>query len=259
MTQAVDFAIVIPARFASLRLPGKLLLDVAGAPLLEHTWRCAMAVGAVEVVIATDDSRIKAVAEGFGAEVELTSPDHVSGTDRIAECAHNRGWAADRVIVNLQGDEPLMPSRCLQQVAQGLSSDRSADVATLCTRIRDPDEVNNPNVVKVVSARDGGAMMFSRSPLPMARNYKNALDAMAAGINWYRHLGLYAYRRKSLDWFAATGPSALEQAEGLEQLRFLEHGRRIWIDQASADIPPGVDTEAELHAVSQILSDSGTK
>lgn len=189
----------------------------------------------------------------------MTATDHASGTDHIAECAHNRGWAGDRVIVNLQGDEPLMPPRCLRQVAQGLSSDQAADVATLCTRIRDPDEVNNPNVVKVVSARDGGAMMFSRSPLPMARDYENVMDAMTAGINWYRHLGLYAYRRRSLDWFAATRPSALEQAEGLEQLRFLEHGRRIWIDQASADLPPGVDTEAELRTVSQLLSDRGTE
>lgn len=253
MSEAVDFVIVIPARYASHRLPGKLLLDVNGRPLLEHVWRRARASAARHVLIATDDARIEDAARRFGAETVMTAADHASGTDRIAECAALQGWPANQLIVNLQGDEPLMPPECLAQVAGLLASDPSADAASLYAAIEDPEEVSNPNVVKVVTDRAGRALLFSRAAIPHARDFASLAEALGAGVRWRRHLGLYAYRRTALDWFSGTAPTELEKTEKLEQLRFLEHARSIVLAEAAQEIPPGVDTQQDLDRVRSIL------
>ncbi|MDX1698723.1 MAG: 3-deoxy-manno-octulosonate cytidylyltransferase, partial [Thiohalobacterales bacterium] len=186
------YVIVIPARYASERLPGKMLLDLCGKPLLQHTWERAIGSAAAEVVIATDDERIEAAARGFGARVVMTSGDHRSGSDRIAECARLMSWSEDRVVVNLQGDEPLMPASCLDQVAEVLGSDPEAQVSTLYREIQDPADVRNPNVVKVVAGVGGEALLFSRSAIPHARDFESMDAAAATGIRWLHHLGLYA-------------------------------------------------------------------
>jgi len=249
-----NFVIVIPARLASVRLPGKLLLDIGGRCLLEHTWRRARESAASRVVIATDDVRLQRAAEAFGAEVVPTSPAHASGSDRIAECAGALDLDPDQVIVNLQGDEPLMPASCIHQVAELLTRHPEADAATLFAMINNPEEVHNPNVVKVVARHDGHALLFSRSPIPLARDFPEVDAAMAAGIHWRRHLGLYAYRRRALDWFTRTPATPLESAEKLEQLRFLECGRQIVLARANASIPPGVDTEQDLQRLRALMS-----
>ena len=233
MNEAVDFVIVIPARYASQRLPGKLLLDVSGRPLLEHVWRRARESAARQVLIATDDARIEEAARRFGAETVMTAVDHACGTDRIAECATLQGWPDDRLIVNLQGDEPLMPPECLAQVARLLASHPSADAASLYAAIDTPHEVRDPNVVKVVTDRAGRALLFSRAAIPYARDFANVAAALGTGLRWRRHLGLYAYRKASLDWFARAAPTPLERTEKLEQLRFLEHARNIVLAEAA--------------------------
>jgi 3-deoxy-manno-octulosonate cytidylyltransferase (CMP-KDO synthetase) len=231
-----------------------MLLDIHGRPLIEHAWRRARHSGASQVVIATDDERIASAARGFGAEVQMTASSHPSGSDRIAECARLSGWPQDRIVVNLQGDEPLMPARCLDQVADLLARHPGADVATLYAPIEDPLEVNDPNAVKVVARHDSQAVYFSRSAIPFARDHETAGEAMAAGIHYRRHLGIYAYRRSALEWFVNTPPTPLERAEKLEQLRFLECGRRIVVARAAARIPAGVDTRNDLERVRAALA-----
>jgi len=253
MTSTPEFVIVIPARYASQRLPGKALLDIGGKSLLEHVWNRASASAAVEVVIATDDQRIVRAAEAFGANVVLTSAEHTCGSDRIAECAGSMQWPADRVIVNLQGDEPLMPPACLDQVAQLLNADATADAATLYWPVENIGEISDPNAVKVVVGQGGNALLFSRAAIPHPRNFPSHAEAFEAGFTWQRHLGLYAYRKASLDRFARTHPTPLEQAEHLEQLRFLETGGRIVAAQACQHIPAGVDTPADLERVRKLF------
>jgi 3-deoxy-manno-octulosonate cytidylyltransferase (CMP-KDO synthetase) len=248
-----DFVIVIPARYASERLPGKLLLDIHGRTLLEHVWRRAMQSPARQVVIATDDDGILQAAAGFGAEAVMTSALHRCGSDRIAECAALMGWSASQIIVNLQGDEPLMPPGCLEQVAALLADNTQADAASLYAAIDSEQELDNPNVVKVVTRMDGQALLFSRAAIPVARDFASAEEAMRSGVEWRRHLGLYAYRREALSWFSRTPATPLERTEKLEQLRFLEHGRRIVLAGASEPIPAGVDTQADLDRVRLIM------
>ncbi len=245
----LNYTIVIPARMASQRLPRKPLLDIAGRPLLEHVYRQACKANAASIVIATDDPAIFDVATGFGAQVIMSSQEHQSGSDRIAECADKLGWSDDRVLVNLQGDEPLMPPACLDQVAALLDSDPEADVASLFWPLEDSEEIENPNVVKVVTDQNGRALYFSRSLLPFARGWMNISEALENGIQWYRHVGLYAYRAGALRAFASLQPTPLEAAEKLEQLRFLETGRRICMAQACAHIPAGVDTRDDLDRI----------
>lgn len=241
-----DYAIVIPARYASERLPGKALLDLGGVPMVCRVLERARAAGASEVVVATDDPRIVDAVEAAGGEAVLTSAEHSSGSDRIAECARIRGWDDDRVLVNLQGDEPLMPAACLDQVASLLAQAPDAAAATLCWPIETGRQVADPNVVKVVFDDCGNALWFSRSPIPHARGFDHPQAALEAGQRWYRHLGLYAYRCGALSAFAALPPAPLETAERLEQLRFLENGRRIRIAIAAQAIPAGVDTAEDL-------------
>ena len=241
------FNIVIPARFASQRLPGKVLLDLAGQPLLQHVWRQANKSSAQTVVIATDDERIEAAAKGFGAEVVMTRANHRSGSDRIAECADILGWEDDQLVVNLQGDEPLMPPDCLDQVAALLDERRDCEVASLYWPIKEADEVLNPNAVKVVTDTLGRALYFSRSPIPYTRAYVDVQTAIDAGEVWKRHLGLYAYRLAALRRYTSAKPTPLESAESLEQLRIMEEGGRIAMAQASEFIPAGVDTEEDYY------------
>jgi len=237
-----NYRIVIPARMASQRLPGKPLLEIAGRSLIEHVYRRACAAKADSVVIATDDRKI-------GAKVVMTSQEHESGSDRIAECADQLGWDDDQLIVNLQGDEPLMPPACLDQVADLLATDPDADVASLFWPLDSSAEVANPNVVKTVVDQSGRALYFSRSVVPHPRNWQNMAQALESGISWKRHIGLYAYRAAALRAFAAMDATPLEAAEKLEQLRFLESGRQIRMARACSFIPAGVDTPGDLARV----------
>lgn len=244
-----EYCIVIPARLASERLPGKPLLEIAGRPLIEHVYRRARAAAARRVVIATDDAGIADRVQGFGAEVVMTSTAHQSGSDRIAECVRKLGWPDDTLVVNLQGDEPLMPAACLDQVAGLLAADPAADVATLFWPIADAAEAGDPNVVKVVTGRDGAALYFSRSPIPFPRGDR----AVAGPPGWKRHVGLYAYRAAALQAFTGWDPTPLERTERLEQLRFLENGRRIVLAEATEHIPAGVDSPGDLARVKAAL------
>ncbi len=243
------YHIVIPARFASERLPGKVLLDLAGQPLLQHVWQRATTSSAQSVVIATDDERIVDVAEAFGAQVVLTRSDHQSGSDRIAECAVQLCWPDEYLVVNLQGDEPLMPAACLDQVAALLDERPDCEVASLYWPMTEAEEVRNPNAVKVVTDSENSALYFSRSPIPFARAYTDIDVALSAGIVWKRHLGLYAYRLQALRRFTRCAPAPLEMAERLEQLRVMEQGGRIAMARACEFIPAGIDTPDDLERV----------
>jgi 3-deoxy-manno-octulosonate cytidylyltransferase (CMP-KDO synthetase) len=252
----VDFRVVIPARYASQRLPGKPLLDIAGQPMIAHVYRRACESGALEVVIATDDERIARAAEDFGAEVCMTSAQHASGTDRIAEVARLRGWDDAAVVVNLQGDEPLMPPALLRQVAAALLEHSAADMATLAADLRDTDQLFDPNTVKVVLDRDGYALYFSRATIPWHRDrFRRGSEPdhdWTEGV--LRHLGIYAYRAGFLAGYASLPPSPLERIESLEQLRVLWNGGRIAVDVAAEAPPAGVDTEEDLERVRAVLA-----
>lgn len=247
------YHIVIPARFASERLPGKVLLDLAGKPLLQHVWQRACESGAETVTIATDDERIVSIAEGFGAQVVLTRSDHQSGSDRIAECAIKLAWPDQHLVVNLQADEPLMPPACLDQVAVLLNQRPDCEVASLYWPVTEASEVQNPNAVKVVTDSSNRALYFSRAPIPFARGFSSIDQAMAAGVEWKRHLGLYAYRLAALRRYTACDPTPLERSERLEQLRIMEQGGRIAMAAACVFIPAGIDTPEDLQRVRNII------
>lgn len=244
-----DYKIVIPARMASERLPGKPLKDVGGKPLIQRVWDCACRSRASGVVIATDDPEIHTIASGFGAESILTRSDHSSGSDRIAECVEKLQWPGDTVVVNLQGDEPMMPPECLDQVAQLLADDTGADLASLYQAVVDADVIVDSNAVKVVVDDRGRALYFSRSVIPSPRGWGSIEAAVQAGLSWKRHIGLYAYRAKALKRFARHKPTTLENVERLEQLRVLESGGTIAMAQAVCQVPAGVDTPADLERV----------
>jgi len=250
---AINYRIVIPARYASARLPGKVLLELAGQTMLQRVWQCALDSAAKSVVIATDDQRIVNVAKAFGADVQMTSSKHQSGSDRIAECGGTLGWTDEQVIVNLQADEPLMPSDCLDQIAGLLLDNADCEAASLYWPISDEQEVRNPNVVKVVTDTQSRALFFSRAAVPFSREHEDVSMAMQAGIEWKRHLGLYAYRLAALRRFTAMEPSPLEVAERLEQLRILEYGGQIAMTQACEYIPAGIDTQDDLNRVQKLF------
>ena len=240
------FLVVIPSRLKSERLPRKPLLDIAGMTMIERVYRQARQSGAREVVIATDAAEIEQVARGFGAAVEITAETHASGTDRIAEVARRRGWADDEIVVNVQGDEPLIPPALIDQVARLLATDRAAGMATLMTALADPSEYSDPNMAKVVASRDGAALYFSRSPIPASRDGGVPTDAR-------RHIGLYAYRVGCLNELAAAPMAPAERAEKLEQLRALWLGKRIAIADAVEPPARGVDTAADLDEIRRII------
>lgn len=244
------FHVVIPARFAASRLPGKPLLDIAGKPLIQWVWEKARASGAKSVVIATDDDRILGAARRFGADCVMTSASHASGTDRIAEVARARAYGADDVVVNLQGDEPLMPPEVISQVADTLRS--SVDIATAVAPIGSLAEFLDPNCVKALRAEDGRALYFSRAPVPWPRDDVAQGCPAAFGHAW-RHIGIYAYRVSSLLSFAAWEASPLERTEKLEQLRALEHGMRVQLVTLARAPLPGVDTPEDLERVRETL------
>lgn len=242
------FRVAIPARYASTRFPGKPLAVIAGRPMLEYVWRRACEAGADQVVVATDDERIAAVADGFGATVCMTSAEHASGTDRLAEVARELGWPDDAIVVNLQGDEPLMPPLVLRQVAEDLAALPDAALATLSVPLTDAGERDEPNIVKVVTDRAGYALYFSRAPIP----YPRTPDAATA----QRHLGIYAYRAGFLGRFGGLEPAPIERAEQLEQLRALWHGHRIHVTEAAAVPAAGVDDPADIGRVEAALQGS---
>lgn len=253
----MSFRVVIPARFASTRLPGKPLADIAGRPMIAHVWDRACASRATEVIIASDDERVLAAAAAFGADTERTSPDHPSGTDRIAEVAERRGWPDDCVVVNVQGDEPLLPEAVVDQVAANLMANPDAGMSTLAEPIRDRSRVFDPNVVKVVTRADGFALYFSRAPIPWDRaTFIDAGSAAEVIGPWRRHLGIYAYRVGLLRRFVTWSPAALEEIEMLEQLRVLHAGIGIHVADACAPVPGGVDTPNDLERVRRLLAAS---
>ena len=249
------YRVAIPARFASTRLPGKVLAPVGGRPMIEHVYRLALQSGAAETVIATDDERVRIACASFGADAEMTSSGHPSGTDRIAELARRRGWAADSIVVNVQADEPLLPPALIGQAALLLTRDAGADIATLCAPVTSLDEYLDPNVVKVVRRADGRALYFSRAPIPWNRDGAPAgLASQSDFRGCWRHIGIYAYRVGALQRLAAMPPSSLEQAERLEQLRALQAGLAIAIAEASEVPGPGVDTAADLAEIERLLT-----
>jgi 3-deoxy-manno-octulosonate cytidylyltransferase (CMP-KDO synthetase) len=252
MAQA--FTVVIPARYASTRLPGKPLQDIAGKPMIQHVWQQACKSGAQQVVVATDDPRIVEACQSFGAQVLLTRADHNSGTDRLAEVATQLGLAPDAILVNVQGDEPLIPPALIDQVAANLAAHGEAGMATLAEPITEAQALFNPNVVKVVSDLNGLALTFSRAPLPWARDAL-AVDReqLPAGVPYRRHIGIYAYRAGFLHDFVAWGTCWLEDIECLEQLRALWHGVRIHVADACEAQAAGVDTAEDLERVRRIL------
>jgi len=249
-----EFVVVIPARYSSTRLPGKPLQDIVGKPMIQHVWEQARKSAASRVVVATDDARIVTACQAFGAEVLLTRADHNSGTDRLAEVASQLGLASDAIVVNVQGDEPLIPPAIIDQVAANLAAHPEAGIATLGEPLHDAGQLFNPNVVKLVADAQGLALTFSRAPLPWARD-AFAVDRgqLPPGVPFRRHIGIYAYRAGFLHDFVAWGPCWLEDTECLEQLRALWHGVRIHVGDALEAPPAGVDTPEDLQRVRQLL------
>lgn len=254
----MSYVVVIPARFASTRLPGKPLLDIAGKPMIQHVYERACESRASRVVIATDDPRIKSAAHGFGAEVAMTDKNHVSGTDRLEEVARTLGFQDDEIIVNVQGDEPLIPPRLIDQVADNLARQTDASISTLCERIEDIESVFNPNVVKVVYDHRGMAHYFSRAPIPWARDAfadPTKRDVLPVHTEYHRHIGLYGYRVSLLRDFVRWSPAPLEVSESLEQLRALWHGANIHVAVASEKPAAGVDTPDDLERLRKLMEE----
>ncbi|TWI04493.1 3-deoxy-manno-octulosonate cytidylyltransferase (CMP-KDO synthetase) [Luteimonas cucumeris] len=254
-----DFTVAIPARYAASRLPGKPLRVLGGEPLVVHVARRALAAGAREVWVAADDERIVEALASTGVRVAMTSRDHASGTDRLAECAGIAGWSDDTVVVNLQGDEPFAPAEGIRAVAELLQAS-GADMATLAAHVDDAGTLFDPNAVKLVQAGNGDALYFSRAPIPWPRDAfaqdRSRLPARDGQPAWLRHIGIYAYRVDFLRRFAAMPPGRLEQIESLEQLRVLEAGHRIAVALTPAPFPPGVDTPEDLARAEAMLSSS---
>jgi 3-deoxy-manno-octulosonate cytidylyltransferase (CMP-KDO synthetase) len=242
------FRVVIPARFDSSRLPGKALLPLAGKPMLQWVHERARASRAAEVVVATDDERIASAARGFGADVALTARTHLSGTDRIAEVAATRNWLDDDVVVNVQGDEPLIPPVVIDQVAMLLTTHARADIATLAVKLDSAADLQDPNVVKVACDANGRALYFSRAPVPWNRDAPTTLTGAHL-----RHVGIYAYRVAALRRLAALAPTRLEQIEKLEQLRALENGMEIRVALAVERPLADVNTSADLERAERAL------
>ncbi|ELB2075579.1 3-deoxy-manno-octulosonate cytidylyltransferase [Vibrio parahaemolyticus] len=250
----MSFTVVIPARYSSSRLPGKPLADIGGKPMVQWVYEQAMQAGADDVIIATDDERVSAAVEQFGGKVCMTSPNHESGTERLAEVVEKMAIPADHIIVNVQGDEPLVPPVIIRQVADNLAAS-DAPMATLAVEIEseDEDEVFNPNAVKVVADERGYAMYFSRATIPWDRdNFAKQDKAIVNPL--MRHIGIYAYRAGFINTYVNWAPSALEQIECLEQLRVLWYGEKIHVAVAKEAPAAGVDTPEDLEAVRAIVA-----
>lgn len=250
----MEFKAVIPARHASTRLPGKPLLDIAGKPMVVHVVERALESGASEVWVATDHPGIADVVAAHGYNVCMTSPDHASGTDRIAEVVRQRGWGDDDIVVNVQGDEPLISPELIRGVARHLHHHADAAIATACHAIRDRATLFNPNVVKVVADRHGYALYFSRAPIPYARDAFASPEDFPAGLPVFRHVGIYAYRAAFLKIYQGLEPAAIEQYEALEQLRAMWHGYKIGVAVTETAPVAGVDTVEDLARVRRLLA-----
>ena len=266
----MTFRVVIPARYGSVRLPGKVLLPLAGKPMLQWVYERAVASAASEVWVATDDARIEQVAAGFGAQVMLTSQDHPSGTDRIAELVRRQGWPPDDIVVNVQGDEPLIPPAIIDQVAGVLAAVPAAQLATLAAPLRSAADLFDINVVKVVTARDGRALYFSRAAIPCDRDATLGMNGVRSqqpaqsnteGFSSVpllssarRHIGIYAYRTVALAQLAAAASTPLESLEKLEQLRALELGMFIQVADAWQLPLADVNTSADAVVAERLLS-----
>ena len=248
----MSFVVVIPARYASTRLPGKPLADIHGKPMVQHVVEKALQSGADRVIVATDDERVQQALQSTGVEVCMTSPDHQSGTERLAEVCRHYGFAADTIIVNVQGDEPLIPPAIIRQVADNLAA-ATAPMATLSVPIKDAEEAFNPNAVKVVTDKDGYALYFSRASIPWDRD-RFAKSHEQIGDHYQRHIGIYAYRAGFIQRYVDWAPSVLEQVEALEQLRVLWYGEKIHVAQTLEAPPVGVDTQADLEKVRAFLA-----
>ena len=244
VSSELKFKAVVPARYASTRLPAKPLLDLGGKPMVARVAERAVLSGAEEVWVATDHAEVFAAVEKYGLKGVLTKTDHPTGTDRLAEVVEQRGWDDDTIVVNVQGDEPLIDPELIAQTARQLA-ESGADIATVGHPISDPADFFNPNVVKVVCRADGDAMYFSRAPIPYARDHfarEAGKETLPPGLPAYRHIGLYAYRARFLRAYAKLAPSPVEKFEALEQLRALWHGFRISVVISDHLPMPGVDT-----------------
>ena len=251
----MSFSVVIPARYSSSRLPGKPLKEIAGKTMIQHVYERALESEAKEVIIATDDDRIQEVAESFGARVCMTNPDHASGTDRLQEVVSQLNYFADDIVVNVQGDEPLIPPRVINQVAHNLAAEKEASIATLYEPIEQAENIFNPNIVKVVTDQNDFALYFSRAPIPYARDdFSLTIDEVPKGVSFKRHIGIYAYRVNLLNSFVKWDEAPIESTECLEQLRALWNGSKIHVALADEIPPGGVDTEEDLERVRAYFS-----
>ncbi|MDP1771736.1 MAG: 3-deoxy-manno-octulosonate cytidylyltransferase [Methylobacter sp.] len=251
---SVRFKVVIPARYGSTRLPGKPLLNIAGKPMIAHVCERAKEADADEILVATDDVRIFQAVSDLGFQAVITRADHQSGTERIAEVARLCGWADDEIIVNLQGDEPLIPPAYIRDVATALAGQQHAGIATLAARIDEAEEIFNPNAVKVVLNKDGYALYFSRAPIPWERDAFTWSGGSPSGkLPHLRHIGMYAYTVDFLNRYCLWDASLLESVESLEQLRILWHGEAIRVEIVDKTPAAGVDTQEDLERVEQVL------
>ncbi|MDC0602659.1 3-deoxy-manno-octulosonate cytidylyltransferase [Aliiglaciecola sp.] len=243
----MNFTVIIPARYASTRFPGKPLIEIKGKPMVQHVYERALEAGASRVIVATDDARIAKTVSDFGGKYCMTATHHESGTERLAEVVDVEGLLAHEMVVNVQGDEPFIPAENIRQVAQNLYEYSQAQMATLAVKIDDVEDVFNPNVVKVVTDKLGYALYFSRSAIPYDRNrFMDADNIDEIGDFYMRHIGIYAYRAGFIKQYVDLSPSGLEQIESLEQLRVLWHGERIHVDVAKQPPPTGIDTPEDL-------------
>ncbi len=249
----LTFKVVIPARFASTRLPGKPLLDIGGKPMVIRVAEQAAQSGTEQIIIATDHQPIVAVAQEHGFRACMTRADHASGTDRIAEVAAQQSWGDDTIVVNVQGDEPLIPPQLIRDVAQHLHDHPECAIATACHPIHDEASLRNPNIVKAVLDKNGNALYFSRAPIPWPRDAFAQEQPLPADLPVLRHIGIYAYRASFLHAYGQLAPAALERFEALEQLRALYHGYKIGVTITRDAPPAGVDTEQDLHVARQIF------
>jgi 3-deoxy-manno-octulosonate cytidylyltransferase (CMP-KDO synthetase) len=249
----LDFKVVIPARFASTRLPGKPLLDIGGKPMVIRVAEQAAQSGAQQIIIATDHQPIVAAAQLHGHNACMTRTDHASGTDRIAEVATQQGWADETIVVNVQGDEPLIPPALIRAVAQHLHDHPECSIATACHPIHDEASMRNPNIVKAVLDKNGNALYFSRAPIPWPRDAYALGKALPHDVPVLRHIGIYAYRASFLHAFGKLAPAPIEQIEALEQLRALYHGYKIGVTITQDAPPSGVDTEQDLQTARQLF------
>lgn len=249
----LQFKVVIPARFASTRLPGKPLLDIDGKPMVIRVAEQAAHSGAAQIIIATDHLPILEAAQQHGFSACMTRVDHTSGTDRIAEVAAQYAWPDDTIVVNVQGDEPLIPPSLIQAVARHLHEHPQCAVATACHPIHDEASMRNPNIVKAVLDKLGNALYFSRAPIPWPRDAYATNQPLPPDVNVLRHIGLYAYRASFLREFGGLAPAPLEQVESLEQLRALYHSYKIGVSITPDAPPAGVDTEQDLQAARKLF------